>query len=142
MNRFLIWLSATAAFALAAPLAAQSESREGKPSQPTKVVDPSQLSHQSDTRRNALPMSDRVQGVVALQITPRHPTELQQAMRELQWGSAWLQKWVLQQEQHPETLIRERLTWAMELAALTLEEKRFRSAATGFVSDMGCQPAP
>ncbi len=81
-------------------------------------------------------MGESVQAVAALQITPRQSSELQQAMRQLQWGSAWLQKWALEQEQRPDSLIKERLTWAMELAAQALGQKRFASAATGFVTEL------
>jgi hypothetical protein len=55
-------------------------------------------------------------------------------MRQLQWGVAWLENWVLRQEVAQDQFIRKRLTTVLDLAAATLEEEGFQAAATTFVT--------
>jgi biotin carboxyl carrier protein len=77
-----------------------------------------------------------VHGVAALQINPRPQAELQFAMRQLQWGAAWLQNWVLRQTTAPVAEAAGKLTTAMELAARAVEEPRFKAAATAVVTEL------
>ncbi|MBI4168411.1 MAG: histidine kinase, partial [Acidobacteria bacterium] len=81
-------------------------------------------------------VGDRLSGVAALQIAPRPQIQLQPAMRLLQWGVAWLQNWILRQAAEPDAHVRKRLTAALELAALVLEEEGFQAAATAFVTEL------
>jgi len=55
-------------------------------------------------------------------------------MRQLQWGLAWLENWVLRQEVEQDHFIRKRLTTVLDMAAATLEEEGFQAAATTFVT--------
>jgi RND family efflux transporter MFP subunit len=79
---------------------------------------------------------DRVHGVAALQIEPRGPIPLQTAMRQLQWGAAWLQGWILRQAADPEARATRRLSITFDLAAIVLEEERFQAAATALVTEL------
>ncbi len=79
---------------------------------------------------------DRVRGVVALEIGSRPQIQLQSAMRQLQWGSAWLHNWVLRSSADPGAHAGERMAAALELTAVALEEPDFRSAATSFVTEL------
>ncbi len=76
----------------------------------------------------------RMYGVAALEITSRPHDHLQYAMRQLQWGIAWLENWVLCKDSDKNCIVNERLTTALDLAALTLQEDRFHAAATTFVT--------
>ena len=76
----------------------------------------------------------RLYGVVALEIDPRPQDELQSIMRQLQWGVAWLENWSLRKEIEHDSLTRQRLTTALDLAAIALEEEGFQAAATAFVT--------
>lgn len=69
-------------------------------------------------------------GAAVLEITPRPPAQLQAAMRQLQWGAAWLQNWVLRRGAEPRQDLEERLRIALEVTGLALEERGFRAAAT------------
>lgn len=78
-----------------------------------------------------------LRGAAALRIAPRPSLELQSAMRQLQWGVAWLQNWFLrgaslapgqQQPQH--------LAAVLEMTALALQEDGFLEAATALVTEM------
>jgi multidrug resistance efflux pump len=81
-------------------------------------------------------VADKVHGVAALEITPRAQTQLLAATRQLQWGIAWLHSWVLRQTAWPEAHLKHRLTTALEMAALVLEAKNFRSAASSFLTEL------
>jgi hypothetical protein len=78
----------------------------------------------------------RVQGVAALQISSRPQSQLQAAMRQLQWGIAWLQNWVLRQQGDPESKAGKHLRLALELAAISLEEGRFQDSATAVATEL------
>ena len=75
-------------------------------------------------------------GVVALEILPRPSGELQSVMRQLQWGSAWLQKWLLQKQAEPQNNILNRLETALELSLCTLDEKKYQAAALVAVTEL------
>jgi multidrug resistance efflux pump len=81
-------------------------------------------------------LEDRVHSVVALDITPRPQAELAAALRQLQWGAAWLQKWGLEQDAGPGREVRDRLASALEITAAALEEEGFHAAATAFVTEL------
>jgi multidrug resistance efflux pump len=76
----------------------------------------------------------KLYGVAALEMAPRPPEELQPVMRQLQWGVAWLENWVLRQDIDQDRRTRQRLTTVLDLAAIALEEDRFKAAATAFVT--------
>jgi len=79
---------------------------------------------------------NRLHGIAAVEITPRAQTHLQSAMRQLQWGVAWLQNWALRKRSAPDANVRARLASALELTALTLENERFKPAATTLVTEL------
>ena len=79
-----------------------------------------------------------VQGVAALEISSRAQTELQLAMRQLKWGVAWLQNWLLRQSMRP-ARAGKRMTAVLEIVGLTLEEPRFKSAATAVATELAAR---
>ncbi|MGH9869008.1 MAG: HlyD family efflux transporter periplasmic adaptor subunit [Candidatus Polarisedimenticolia bacterium] len=78
----------------------------------------------------------RVQGAAAVQISSRPQPQLQAGMRQLQWGVAWLQNWVLRQQTDPESRGGSHLRLALEMAARALEEGRFQGAATAVATEL------
>ena len=86
-----------------------------------------------------------VHGVVALDIAPRPEAELQAVLRELQWGSAWLELMVKRQGAIAGTEPRERLQAVLDLQASALGQERFFGAATAFATALatrlGCDRA-
>ena len=76
----------------------------------------------------------RLCGVVALEIEARPQDELQPVMRQLQWGVAWLENWNLRKEVEQNDHTQNRLTTVLDLVAAVLEEEKFQSAATAFVT--------
>jgi multidrug resistance efflux pump len=78
--------------------------------------------------------SGRLCGVAVLEIAARPAEELQLLMRQLQWGLAWLEAWVLRQLAVQERRTQERVTTVLELAAACLEAEGYKAAATAFAT--------
>ena len=72
-----------------------------------------------------------LEAVVVLDVTARPERELEQALRELSWGSAWLElaSGVAGQSN-------ERLVALLELLSVPLEHERFKAAATAFTTEL------
>ncbi len=76
----------------------------------------------------------QLHGAVALALGTCPKDHLQSAMRWLQWGVAWLENWIMRKKAGDESHVRDRITTALDLAAITLQEERFQAAATSFVT--------
>ncbi|MCP3982594.1 MAG: HlyD family efflux transporter periplasmic adaptor subunit [bacterium] len=81
-------------------------------------------------------LGDRVHGVAAIEISQRSQDRLHAAMRQLQWGVAWLLNWVLRETGPTDAHDPVRLQSALELTALALEQDGFNAAATGFATEI------
>jgi len=90
-----------------------------------------------------LQIDGQLHGVVALEIASRPERELQAVIRQLQWGSGWLEV-----EQRRRVGATRRIGQAsssvvLELAASLVEQERFQAAATAFVTELatrlGCE---
>lgn len=72
--------------------------------------------------------------VVALDVAPRPSAELERAVRQLAWGSAWLELHALSGKEGAAKS--ETLEELLHLIATPLEHDRFRAAATAFVTEL------
>ena len=77
-----------------------------------------------------------VAAVAAFQVAPRAQAKLQTAMRQLQWGVAWLHNRVLQEQVEPERRERKRLASALQLAGTALEVEGYRKSAMAVVTEL------
>lgn len=77
---------------------------------------------------------ERIFGVMALRITQRGGDSLQAAMRQLQWGTSWVESRMLKRELRLAREAKERVTGALDFVAGVLEEPRFSAAATSFAT--------
>lgn len=98
----------------------------------------------------AFPVQARghVVGAVALALGPRPEPELQAALRQLEWGSGWLEALALRQTATTDTAVtggsetpadpavRERLQAVLDLVASVQGHERFADAATAFVTEL------
>ena len=75
-------------------------------------------------------------GVAALEVGPRPPTQLQTAMRQLQWGVPWLENWILKRQASATEQLSKRLNFALEITAIALQEKGFKAAATACCTEL------
>jgi len=90
----------------------------------------------------------KICGVVALDIAPRPEPELEAVLRQLQWGSGWLEVLVFRLgatrlEPGSAEAARQRLQIVLDLVAGALGHERFYGAATAFVTTLanrlGCE---
>ncbi len=76
----------------------------------------------------------KLYGTVAMEIIDRPRYRLHTAIRHLQWGISWLEKWIISKDLNKIINTNERLAYAVDFVAHTLQEDRFQSAATSFVT--------
>ena len=76
----------------------------------------------------------KIYGVVALDLTPRPEAELLAVMRQLQWGSAWLELMVDRRETGDAGLAKERLQAVLDLMGTVLAAPGAGGALTAFAT--------
>jgi multidrug resistance efflux pump len=86
-------------------------------------------------------IAGRLHGVVALDIAPRPEPLLQAVMRQLQWGSAWLEVLFHRQAAATPSATPERPQLVLTLLATLLEHERFQGAVTAFVTELATRLA-
>lgn len=81
-------------------------------------------------------------GAIVLEVAARPEAELVSVLRELAWGSAWIEGLLQRADASRERGRRDRLRTAFELLASALEHERFQAAATAFATEaatlLGC----
>jgi RND family efflux transporter MFP subunit len=89
-------------------------------------------------------MDGEVRGVVGIEIDWRPEPQLQAAMRELQWGSGWLEV-VLRRHADPVQAVTLRLKLALEMVAVLMEHPGLDQACTALTTELatrlGCDRA-
>lgn len=83
----------------------------------------------------------RVRGVVALEIGARPEPKLHAVLRQLQWGSAWLEVLFLRKEASKGGAITDRLQTALDLVATVVEHEGFYGAGMAFVTALATRLA-
>jgi len=86
----------------------------------------------------ALPVEidGQLHGVVAVELSARAESELQAALRRLQWGLAWIEAAVRRQAQQETSASETRLMAVLDLTASVLEEERFEPACRSLVTEL------
>jgi len=83
-------------------------------------------------------------GVVGLELEPRPEAQVRLAMRELQWGSGWLEV-LLRRHADPRDAARLRLKLALDLVSALLEHEGLSDGGAAFVTELatrtGCDRA-
>ena len=77
-----------------------------------------------------------VYGVVVLELEKRSEAELQGALRALHWGIAWLIDRLRRGQLEQAEVIQQRMMTVLDLAASSVEQNKFKSAATSFVTEL------
>lgn len=80
----------------------------------------------------------KVHGVVGVDLDWRPEARLQAAIRDLQWGSGWLEL-LLRRHADPQLAEKQRLKLALGLVATLLEQTRFTESATAFSTELAAQ---
>ena len=85
-----------------------------------------------------------LRGVVGLELEPRPEPQVRSAMRELQWGSGWLEV-LLRRHADPQQSAHARLKLALDLVATLLEHQGLTDGGAAFVTELatrlGCDRA-
>ncbi len=79
-------------------------------------------------------VTGRLHGVVAFEVQARPERELQVLLRQLQWGSAWIEVLWLRREGLLNATLKDRLQTTLDLTASALTHEGFFGAATAFVT--------
>jgi RND family efflux transporter MFP subunit len=80
----------------------------------------------------------KVRGVVGVEVAWRDEAQLQSAMRQLQWGAAWLEV-LLRRSADPMEAARLRIKAVLELLAGFVDQPGTRDAATALVTDLAAR---
>jgi RND family efflux transporter MFP subunit len=80
-------------------------------------------------------LDGEIRGVVGVDIAWRPEARLQAAMRDLQWGSCWLEV-LLRRHADPTEAERQRLKLALDLVSTLLEVPSLRESATAFTTEL------
>ena len=99
-----------------------SQSENGHPSRPRYDV------------AYPIQVNQKVHGVVALDIDPRPESELNDIMRQLQWGSAWLEVLYHRNAAAGDAAPNERLQTVVDIIATIVGQEHFGGAAVAFVT--------
>src|SRR5690349_17809260 len=76
-----------------------------------------------------------LRGVVGLELEPRGDAQVRAAMRDLQWGSGWLEV-LLRRHADPQEAVRLRLKLALDLLAALLEHRGLAEGGAAFVTEL------
>lgn len=90
--------------------------------------------HRTDHIAYPVTVLDKVHGAVVLEIAGQPDDVVQDAMRRLHWGTAWLEVMLLRSEAMASTRTNDRLRKVLDSVADTLEHDRFHAAAMAFVT--------
>jgi RND family efflux transporter MFP subunit len=89
-------------------------------------------------------LDGELRGVVGLELEPRPEAQVRLAMRELQWGSGWLEV-LLRRHAAPQDAARLRLKLALDLVSALLEHPGLEEGGAAFVTELaarlGCDRA-
>jgi multidrug resistance efflux pump len=89
-------------------------------------------------------LDGELRGVVGLELEPRPEPQVRSAMRELQWGSGWLEV-LLRRHAQPQDVARLRLKLALDLISALLEHEGLDEGGAAFVTELatrlGCDRA-
>jgi hypothetical protein len=83
-------------------------------------------------------LDGEVRGVVGLELDWRPETQLQTAMRELQWGSSWLEV-LLRRRADPKEAETLRLKLALDLVSTLLEQPNLKESTTAFTTELAAR---
>jgi RND family efflux transporter MFP subunit len=78
----------------------------------------------------------RLQGVVAVEVAGLGEAELRAAMRQLQWGAAWVELLLARRASQADTGRQARVATALDLIGSAIEESRFAGAALGVATEL------
>jgi RND family efflux transporter MFP subunit len=80
----------------------------------------------------------QLRGVVGIDLEPRPEAQLRISMRDLQWGSGWLEV-LLRRHSDPQEAARLRLKLALDLISSLIEHKGLKEGASAFATELAAK---
>ena len=84
-------------------------------------------------------MKGALAGAAAFELASRPKDQLQSVMRQIQWGLAWVENWVLRTQAVGSHSFYSRITAVLDLTAVTLQEKGFKASANTLVTELAAR---
>jgi len=84
-------------------------------------------------------IDDSLYGVVAVEFHTTDEKRIPRAMRQLQWGTSWMEVMIRRQSDQKRLPDQKRLSTVLELIASGLENEQFQKAANAVVTDMAVE---
>ena len=81
-------------------------------------------------------VSGKMHGIVVLELEPRPGSEIQDLMRKLHWGTAWLEVMLRRTDALRSAEENARLQTVLDLLASTVEQERLQQATMAFVTQL------
>lgn len=81
-------------------------------------------------------IAHKLHGVVVLDVLARPHAQLQAVLRQLHWGSAWLEVLISRQESGKSHQVQDNLAVVLDLMAVALEQESFYAAALTFTTEL------
>lgn len=101
-----------------------------------KIASEDGIGYQATQIAYPITLADVPINVIALEIKSRSTAQVRNAMRQLQWGSAWLREHLERQNSAAKDRALGRMSGALEILALSLEEERFAAACRACVTQL------
>ena len=95
---------------------------------------PGALAHERYDVAYPIEVAGRLHGVVVLDVAPRPEPQLQAVLRQLHWGSAWLEVLFRREEAATDAAIKERLQAVLDLVATVFGHDGYYAAAMAFIT--------
>lgn len=86
-----------------------------------------------------LKLKGALAGAAAFEVAPRSKDQLQSVMRQIQWGLAWVENWIFRTSVAGSHMTHTRVTAALDLTAVTLQEKSYKASAGALVTEMAAR---
>ena len=83
-----------------------------------------------------LELNEQLYGVIVLELNARPEAQLQAALRQLHWGSAWLENLNRRQASEQDAKTHKRLIAALDSMAGVVDQTRFYTSALSFVNEL------
>lgn len=88
-----------------------------------------------------LVVDDQLHGVVVLDVPARPDAELQAILRQLHWGTAWIEVLLRREQSRHDNYRQERLETVLDLVAVSSDEERYQGAALALANELATRLA-
>jgi multidrug resistance efflux pump len=84
-------------------------------------------------------VDERLHGLIAVELSRAGDVELQVSLRQLQWGSGWIEGWIRRRNAQSDRTALDRLKLALEAVSISIEQPGFKAAALATMTELACR---